>query len=101
MPASFRKFSHTSVRDATAKMCRGLIAVAVLVMSAASASAQSSTVYDARTGKVLARSTTGSAGAVTIFDAAGRVTARAATSGSTTTIYDGPTGRVLARENKR
>ena len=51
------------------------------------ASAQQRTIYDA-SGNVVGRSATDSGGAVTNYDARGRVISRESTSGNTTTIYD-------------
>ena len=63
----------------------------LLGLFSTAALAQSRTFYGAD-GKVLGRSITDSDGAITYYDAAGRITGR--TSGDTMTIY-GPDGRVL------
>jgi YD repeat-containing protein len=77
------------------------LSVAAALVSATGAWAQGTTVYDTSTGKIIARSMADSQGAITIYDAAGRVTGRTATTGNTTTVYDGPSGRVVGRIERR
>jgi YD repeat-containing protein len=62
-------------------------AVLTLAMMTSAAPAQSRTFYDA-SGKVVARSSTDSAGTVTNYDSRDRVISRETTSGNTTTVYD-------------
>ena len=66
-----------------------------LVAFATAASAQQRTFYDSR-GNVAGRSATDSSGAVTNYDARGKVISREHTSGDQTTIYDAA-GRNVGR----
>ena len=59
-------------------MTRAILAALALAL-AACAQAQQREFYDARTGKVVARTATDSSGAVTFYDAAGRVVGRETT----------------------
>lgn len=64
------------------------------------APAQQSTLYDAKTGKVVGRSATDSAGSTVIYDAQGRIIARESTdSAGTKTIYDAKSGKIIGRES--
>ncbi|WP_441267945.1 RHS repeat domain-containing protein [Bradyrhizobium sp. 215_C5_N1_1] len=63
-----------------------IVIAAVLLVSGA-AVAQQRQLYDAA-GRNAGRAVTDSQGTTTIYDAAGRVTARSSISGNTTTIYD-------------
>jgi YD repeat-containing protein len=72
------------------------LAAALALLIPTDALAQARTYYDS-TGRVSARSTTGSNRATTYFDASGRVPGRATTnSGGTTTYYDA-SGRTVGR----
>jgi YD repeat-containing protein len=64
-----------------------LLALLTFAMMTGAASAQQRTFYDAG-GKVVGRSSTDSSGAVTNYDARGRVITRETTPGNTTTVYD-------------
>ena len=75
-----------------------LVALAALP-TAAAAQSSSRTFYDG-TGKVTARSSTGTNGTITTFGADGRVIAREATTPSgATTVYDA-SGRAIARTTR-
>jgi len=63
------------------------LAAALTILLVAGAAAQQRQLYDAA-GRNAGRAVTDSQGSTTVYDAAGRVTARSSTSGNTTTIYD-------------
>jgi YD repeat-containing protein len=71
------------------------LALLVLAMTTAAASAEQRTLYDAR-GNVVGRSTTDSQGMTTTYGPRGNVVNRETTSGNTTTIYDA-SGRNVGR----
>ena len=77
------------VRDADRTACA---LVVVLALFSTDAMAQTARTFYGADGRTLGRSLTDSDGAITYYDAAGRITGR--TSGDTMTIY-GPNGRVL------
>lgn len=64
-----------------------IIAAALTLLVSGAAVAQQRQFYDAA-GRNAGRAITDSQGTTTIYDAAGRVTARSSTSGNATTIYD-------------
>ena len=63
------------------------LAAALTILLVAGAAAQQRQLYDAA-GRSAGRAVTDSQGSTTVYDPAGRVTARSSTSGNTTTIYD-------------
>ena len=79
------------------KHCLMLLALTALM--ATDARAQSHTYYDARTGRVIGRSTTGTGNATTYYGADGRVTGRSTISGNTETFY-GADGRTVGKTTR-
>jgi YD repeat-containing protein len=77
------------------QVAKGLFAIMTLVAFATAASAQPRTIYDSRS-NVFGRSATDSSGAVTNYDARGKIISRETTSGNTTTVYDAG-GRLIGK----
>lgn len=66
---------------------KSILTVTLTLLMVQVAGAQQRQFYDSA-GRSAGRAVTDSAGSTTIYDPAGRVTARSSTSGRTTTIYD-------------
>jgi len=69
----------------------------LLALIATDAHAQGRTIYDAKTGKAIGRSTTDTQGKTTLYGADGKAISRETTTPSGTTIYDARSGDVLGK----